>query len=331
LVPGGKQISSGSKIATVGVVDRNEKSESTKKKRTLEDAEVDIGRLVAENTKKDARITELETINHNLMRIDYFLDIATSSDNVYEIGKFAGEGVSRQAKEEIAEGRVSRSSGFLFRDLRRFSFKGALSSEYEKFKIVIEFLKGVMDGSRPTASSSSGGGAVNNGSINSSQICVARQEKSLFLIMSELMAYANQNWVSKFTIMILYTALSITKCRTLGTVISKSFGGAVDPYSLYRWIKKALKRMKVAINSTDQVFLNFDNWGMYKMHRCAYSIGENTKSVIITNAVVFMMNKDADDEGDHNIEEDGGRNAKALRYGCCWGSRKQYGYRLEYW
>ena len=92
-----------------------------------------------------------------------------------------------------------------------------------------------MDGSRPSgAAACDDSDNIIRKKVNFPYMGDVRKSKSLFLIMSELMAYANQNWVSKFMIMILYTALSMTKCRTLGTVIAKSFGGAVDPYSLYR-------------------------------------------------------------------------------------------------
>ena len=121
------------------------------RKRTIEEAEVEINHLTAENTKKDARIVELMTINQTLSSKNHLMDIATTPNSVYEIGKLAGAGVSGQARQEISEDRVSRNSGFLFRDLRKFTFEGFLSAEYDTCKIVIDFLRGVMDGSRPSA------------------------------------------------------------------------------------------------------------------------------------------------------------------------------------
>ena len=106
------------------------------RKRTITEAEIEINRLTAENTKKNTRIAELTAINQTLSSKNYLMDIATDSKSVYEIGKLAGAGVSGQAR---SEDRVSRNSGFLFRDLRKCTFEGSLSAEYDNCKNCYRF------------------------------------------------------------------------------------------------------------------------------------------------------------------------------------------------
>jgi ribosomal protein L40E len=217
------------------------------------------------------------------------LQVGNAQKLAYSLGLQGGKALLIDA--DVNAG-IVRGKGLDIDALLNFNEKAYIDSILsDDSSIVDHFIKGVLMGSKPAKMEyfSSESSLANQPIQSFDKEDERARIHAEYLILSELLGYCRNDWISPLMTMFQFVLLTMTKCPTLADLFSKCFSGTVTPRTVWNWIKKCVQHMKVFVDPGDELFLEIDNWGYYRRKQSRSSISKPSTHPIVCNGLLFGM------------------------------------------